>query len=161
MKRSVEKGSNARRWLCHWCRMRLRLPHQKASASFDRNASAEFEAGPAPAFRMMIILVKSNLRGAALEISPSFVDENFPTCHTFQFQNGALEPRVVFQFFSHFIFIFRVDDQERATREARFIEQGAAHHDEAFPNEFIDEGRVFVPEGLLPRALRWIAIGAS
>src|SRR5437016_13897336 len=122
-----------------------RLATERASASAGLEACTTCQAGSL-----------HDMPGWKPKLLP-FVDENFPTCHAFEFQNAALEPGVVLQFCSHFIFIFRVDDQESATREARFIEQGAAHHNETSLNEFIDEGRMLVPERLLTRALRWIA----
>src|SRR6266436_6700204 len=58
-----------------------------------------------------------------------------------------------FSFFSHFVFIFGVDDQERAMRQSGFIDQRAAHENETFIKEFIDKGCMFVPQWLLTRSL--------
>ena len=40
------------------------------------------------------------------------IDKDLPTLYALQFQNAVLEPGVVLHFLFHFIFIFRVEDQE-------------------------------------------------
>ena len=47
---------------------------------------------------------------ARAEILLPRVNEDLPTFYALQFQNAVLEPRVVLQFLSHFIFIFSVED---------------------------------------------------
>ena len=59
------------------------------------------------------------------------------------------EPRVVFHFLSYFIFVSGIKNQERAA----FVDQRAAHQNETVSNELIDKRRVFIPKGLLTRAL--------
>src|SRR4029453_5489617 len=89
------------------------------------------------------------------------IDEDFPTINTRQFQNPALEPGIVLQIFANFIFVVGIDDEKRATRQPSFIYPKAAHENEALVNEIVDERRMFIPERLLTRALRWIAVGTS
>ena len=81
------------------------------------------------------------------------VDENFPRINALQRENPALEPGIVFQSFAYFIFVISLDDKKSTTRQGGFIEQRAAHKNESAVNEIIDESRMFVPEGLLTRAL--------
>src|SRR5213079_1611143 len=65
-----------------------------------------------------------------------------------------LGPRVVLQFLSDFIFVFSIEDQQRAA----FINQRAAHQNETIVNELIDELRVYIPKGLLARVFGEITI---
>src|SRR5881296_2767492 len=81
------------------------------------------------------------------------INKDLPALHVLQFQNAVGEPGIVLQFFSHFVFILGVDDQERAMRQSGFIDQRAAHENETFIKEFIDKGCVFVPQWLLTRSL--------
>src|SRR6266404_5856070 len=81
------------------------------------------------------------------------INKDLPALHVLQFQNAVREPGIVLQFFSHFVLIFRVNDQERAMRQSGCIDQRAAHENETFINEFIDKGCVFVPQWLLTRSL--------
>ena len=56
-----------------------------------------------------------------------------------------LGPRVVLQFLSDFIFVFSIEDQQRAA----FINQRAAHQNETIVNELIDELRVSLEKSRL------------
>jgi len=77
------------------------------------------------------------------------IDEDFPALDTLQFENAVLHPRIVFQFFSHFILVIGIDDQHRAV----FIDQRSAHQNKTLGNELIDKRGVFVPKWLFSRAL--------
>src|SRR6266403_3851539 len=44
-------------------------------------------------------------------------------------------------------------------RHPAFTDQRTAHQNKTFIDELIDKRCVFIPEGLLPRVLRWIAVG--
>ena len=62
-----------------------------------------------------------------------------------------------FFIFGHFIFISSVKEEKGAA----FIDQRPAHPDETFRHKSINERGVLVPQRLLPRALRNIAIGTG
>jgi hypothetical protein len=94
------------------------------------------------------MLSSLRMRAAGLEDLLPHIDKDLPALYAFQFENAVLHPRIVSQFFSHFIFIFSVDDQHRTA----FINQRAAHQYKIISYELIDECRVLVPKGLLPRA---------
>jgi hypothetical protein len=95
------------------------------------------------------------------EILFPHVNEDLPALDAFEFQNAFLEPGIVLQFVSHFIFIFGADDQKSAMRDFSAIDQRAAHYDEIFGDKFIDKRGMFIPQGLLTRDLRWIGIGTG
>jgi len=44
------------------------------------------------------------------EILLPLINKDLPTLYALQFQNAVLGPRVVLRFFSHFIFIFGIED---------------------------------------------------
>ena len=73
------------------------------------------------------------------------------------FRMPYLAPGIVFQFVPYFIFIFGIEDQQRAA----FIDQRAGHQNKTVVNELIDELRVLIPKRLLACALGEIAIWAS
>src|SRR5437899_5629837 len=89
-------------------------------------------------------------------LTSPLVDKDLPALYTLQFESAVLHPRIIFQFFSHFIFIFSIEDQQRAT----FINQRATHQNKTVGDELIDKRRVFVPKGLLTRAFRKITVRA-
>src|SRR4029450_10987036 len=85
------------------------------------------------------------------------IDKDFPAFYAFQFQDAVFSPRVVFQFLSNFVFVFSIEDQQRAA----FIDQRAAHQNKTVVNELIDELRMLVPKRLLACALGEITIGTG
>src|SRR6059058_3141264 len=89
------------------------------------------------------------------------INKDLPSLYALQSQNALFEPRIVLQFFSRFVFIFGVDDQKRAMWQPGFNDQRAAHENETFINEFINKGGMFVPQWLLTRSLRRMAIGTG
>ena len=73
-----------------------------ASATLERISLPPFDGGPAPAFRMTIILVKSNLLlvlsvsapGCLTRLFP-YIDKDLPALDALQFENAACKPRIV------------------------------------------------------------------
>jgi hypothetical protein len=82
------------------------------------------------------------------------INKDFPALYAFQFQDAVLGPRIVLQFLSDFIFIFGVEDQQRAA----LINQRPAHQNESVIDELIDEPCVLVPKGLFTGFLGEISI---
>lgn len=85
------------------------------------------------------------------------INKDFPALDALRFENALLEPGVVFHSLAHFIFISSVKEEKGAA----FIDQRPAHPDETFRHKSINERGVLVPQRLLPRALRNIAIGTG
>ncbi len=85
------------------------------------------------------------------------INKDLPALYALQFENAVLHPRIIFQFFSHFIFIFRVYDQQRTA----FIDQRPTHQNKTVINELIDKRRVFAPKRLLSSVLGKIPIGTG
>ena len=57
---------------------------------------------------MLYMLAGQSTRGADSLLS--LIDKDFPALYAFQFQDAFLEPGIVLQFLSHFIFIVGVND---------------------------------------------------
>src|SRR2546423_14344006 len=76
---------------------------------------------------------KSSFRRGAKTRSPRrplhspHINEDLPALDALEFENAVHKPGIVFQFFSHFIFIFSVNDQKRALRHPAFINQRTTH----------------------------------
>jgi hypothetical protein len=100
------------------------------------------------------IYCRQQKQAIAYEQLLSLIDKDFPALYAFKFQDAVLGPRVIPQFLSDLIFVFSIEDQQRAT----FIDQRTAHQNETVFDELIDELRVLVPKGLLAGAFREISI---
>ena len=100
------------------------------------------------------IYCRQQKQAIAYEQLLPLIDKDFPALYAIQFQDAVLGPWVILQFFSDFILIVSIEDQQRAA----FIDQRAAHQNETVVNELIDELRVLVPKGLLASAFREISI---